>query len=326
MPPPAKHSCRCPWPSTTWIALISLIFVILIMAVAQQYGDSLPDYPAGCSPLLDLGFMVIPQIGPGGTWLTSSAFSSIADVWVIISYIVFFFYVGVFIPRPMLVTRRFFWVMFYNFFIRTLVIALTRYPRLPFKMENFETSNILWGALLVLTGVKSTSTDMMFSGHTLGWITTASFISRYTFYSSLFSVFFWVFNVLGILSLIALREHYTADIVVAIFIAKFVFWTYHLLLDSEYILFVRPGLNLVSLNPHPEPILLPAKIIDRRGKTTQIEIYPTSPDSLVISSATTVRVLDRLKKEYIRGINMWAYIRVWAKFKVYAFFKWLDNE
>ena len=49
-------------------------------------------------------------------------------------------------------------------------------------------------------------------------------------------------NILGTLSLITAREHYSADIVVAIIITRLVFVNYHLWLDSEYPRMWKPGM------------------------------------------------------------------------------------
>ena len=41
-----------------------------------------------------------------------------------------------------------------NFMLRTITVAVTRYPRLPFSNThgNYHPANILWGAILVVVG------------------------------------------------------------------------------------------------------------------------------------------------------------------------------
>lgn len=211
------------------------------MAILQLYPDSLEDYPRECAPLKDLGFQIIPYLGVN--WSSGTDFNSLADIWVIISLITFFVVMTFLLQYPQLILRRWFWIMSLIFVMRALLVVSTRYPRLPYKAIDYHPSSWWAGALLIISGVRATATDMMFSGHTANWIISASFMSRYSHYG-LFSILFWIFNILGILSLIAVREHYTADILVAVFLAKFTFWAYHLFFDSLYMRYWIDGVNL----------------------------------------------------------------------------------
>jgi len=312
------------------------------MAMVQLYGDSLPNYNAVCRPLQDLGFKIIPQLGldwGGG----DTDYSNVADIWILVAYVSFFLIVLFLIHNPLLVTRRFFWVMTGNFVLRTLVVGVTRYPRLPFALGNYHPTNFLWGAILVVAGARTTATDIMFSGHTLGFITCASFVSRYMKHS-LFSVFYWLFCAIGILSLLAVREHYTADVIVSLFIARLMFSNYHLFLDSEYIRFWKPGLELITIEA-PAKITLPATIKDGVGNTFRIEpqgwhnhllntvehvIHDDNNPTLIVPN---ILIQDALVQDAKKGTQYYVpvvqtnrYIGSGARFKIYSFFKWLDGE
>ena len=314
------------------------------MAMVQLYGDSLPNYDKVCGPLRDLGFDVIPQIG--ADWGGTTDYSNIADIWIIISYVSFFVITGFMLKRPMLITTRFFWIMSLNFMLRTITIAVTRYPRLPFSSThgNYHPANILWGAILVVSGSRTTQTDMMFSGHTLGFITIASFISRYTNYG-IFSIFYWVFNILGILSLISIREHYSADVVVACIVAKFVFWSYHLYLDSQYRRFSVPGIELVG----EAQFSLPAKLIDSTGNEFRIEpnfwhhhhhhhhtqhnykehiIHEDGRPTLTVTSSViqdAVVETSAVSQIMVPVVVTTTRCSI-ARYRVYKWLKWLDSE
>lgn len=240
----------------------------LVMGMAQQFSDSRPNYAEGCGPLNDFGFDVIPELSTL-MWDTTSDYSNIADIWIVSTYAIFLFIlVPFFLKDPMLVLIRFLWCMSYGFAFRTATIFVTRYPRLPFKTPNYVAENVFWGAILVLLGVRTTATDMMFSGHTYGWFLMASFVSRYSYYKW-WSWFFWLFSLTGVFLLIAVREHYTSDVIVAAVVAKLVFWVYHLALDDEYIRFIRPGMSLDA--PHLTELALPAVVQDSLGKRVRVE-------------------------------------------------------
>ena len=144
--------------------LAGFFTVVILQNMAQQYPDSQPEYPEECQTLSDLGFDLIPFVGV--TWLSQSGtdFNSVADVWIVTSFIstvLLFLFV---FPRAQLLFRRFLICYGTVFALRALTVMATVYPRLPFKSDNFVTSNPLWGAFLILAGARTTARDMMFSG------------------------------------------------------------------------------------------------------------------------------------------------------------------
>lgn len=250
------------------MALGTFVVVALVMTMAQQFSDALPNYAPGCGSLQDFGFDVVPELS-ALMWDTSSDYSNIADIWIVASYVLFLFVLVPFALRdPMLAATRFLWCMSYGFAFRTATVFVTRYPRLPFKGSNYHPSNVLWGAILILLGVRTTYTDMMFSAHTFGWFMTASFVSRYSYYRW-WSWLYWLFNLTGVFLLISVREHYTSDVIVGAVVSKLVFWVYHLALDDEYVRFIRPGISLDA--PHLTQLALPALLQDSLGKRVRIE-------------------------------------------------------
>jgi hypothetical protein len=212
------------------------------MSFMQIYSDSLPDYPADCTPLRDFAFRALPNLRTALSWMSSSFYASAADVWVIVS-IVLFILVSLFQKRPQLIFRRFMWIMSFIFLLRALIVPATRYPGLPEYADRYRPSNWLAGALLIIAGVHQTSTDMLFSGHTANWIITACMVARYTRYG-VGSILFWIFNVAGIFILLALQEHYLTDVLTAVVIASLTFTLYHVAFDSKYLRFWHPGLKL----------------------------------------------------------------------------------
>lgn len=207
------------------------------MAMAGIHSDTLVEYPPGCGPLQDLGFEIFPRLTTV-VWPTSSAYATIADVWLVGTYTLF---VLVLLPfctsKPWPAKIRYTLCMAFVFALRTLLLLCTRYPKVPSAYQAYsDPPNLALAAVLVVLGVRTNQTDFMFSGHTTGWIVTALFLWHYrkpgTWYT-LIAVFLWLFNLTGILLLIAVRLHYTSDVVVAVIVASLTFTCYHLALPSR---------------------------------------------------------------------------------------------
>jgi hypothetical protein len=236
------------------------------MALMQLYQDSIPDYTGNCT-IVDLGFQIVPQL--------NDKWSAAADIWVFSMIGVFLFILIPFVlETPQLALRRWLYLLGVLYIMRGLVLIDTRYPRLPFKIDKYEPSNPIVGALAILVGAKTTGRDILFSGHTVNFFLIGSFTSRYTRYSIL-SYFIWAASLLGCLALLATREHYLADIVVAAIITKLAFWVYHFFFDSLYKRFWSPGIVLEGLETRH--VTLPAVLEDSRGQMVTIDEHvPTS--------------------------------------------------
>ena len=238
----ARYRCCGSLPQT-WAALTIFALTVIFMSLMQLYADSLPNYEP--LELQDFGFKVIPYLGDTFKWMNMSFWDSLADVWVAISLFIYVVlnvlkyrkkdkngknvWIPLFYDRQ-LAFRRFLLIISLVYFCRALTIADTRYPGLVHSPDRYKPTVWIWGALLMMEGVRATGTDFMFSGHTALWIVTASMVSKYTDYKW-GAVVYWIFNGVGIVSLLALEEHYLADIVVSIIISKLVYWAYHLFFE-----------------------------------------------------------------------------------------------
>jgi len=301
-----RHKC-CPFVRQTWIALAFLLTAIFFMAILQLYPDSLHDYPAECQNLTDIGFIIIPQL--------SDSWTSIADIWVLSTIGVF---VLILIPwvleTPQLVARRWMFLLGILYLLRGITVIDTRYPRLPFKGSNFWPNNPIVGAFAIMIGAHSTATDMVFSGHTVSFILIGSFVSRYTNYGWL-SYFVWISNILGIIALLAIREHYTTDIIVAIIITKLAFWVYHLFFDSLYKRFWVSGITIEHTGKLD--LVLPAQIQDSIGQTLEL-------DKTVLSSSVVENAVLTKNGKSVQVVRFDPFNG--ARYQLYKVLKWLDFE
>jgi hypothetical protein len=282
------------------------LLAIFFMAMLQLYPDSLPDYPAACQTLDDLGFSVIPQITAG--W------SVLADVMVLVTIALFLLITPFLLETPQLVVRRWFLLLGSLYLFRGLTVILTRYPRLPYALDKYQPGNPIVGALSIMIGAKSTATDIMFSGHTVNFTLAASFVSRYTWYG-MFSFVFWVYNVLGMLALIATREHYTSDVAVAFIITKLAFWAYHLFFDSLYKRFWVPGLELRDTGD--VHLMLPAELVDAAGERVPIEKYMI-PDKQIFTGTErrSGRAVEVVRFDPADSM----------RYEIFKYIRWLDGE
>jgi len=280
---------------------------IFFMAIMQLYPDSIPDYPVVCQNLSDIGFKIIPQL--------SDDFTQVADIWILATIGVFVFILVPFVlDTPQLVLRRWMFLLGSLYLLRGLTIIDTRYPRLPFKGDKYQPNNPLEGAFMIMVGAKSSATDMMFSGHTINFILVASFVSRYTMYG-MFSYFIWIANTLGILSLIAVREHYTSDVVMAIILTKLAFWTYHLFFDSLYKRFWVSG--LVIEDTGKIDLVLPAYIKDSIGQKIEIDRHVVS--KLLFKNAKLMKNGRNVEVIPLDPFNGFRY-------QLFKVVKWFDYE
>jgi hypothetical protein len=203
------------------------------MAMVQLYSDSLQP-PYDLTPLDDLGFKLLPE-ARHLVWPTTCFYASIADVWIAATYVTFALVLVPFLTdTPWTCKTRFTWCLTAVYALRAITLLCTRYPRFPGVNAPYvlPAADFPWGAILIILGVRTTQTDYMFSGHAAGWALTAMFFWHYrrpkSTAATAVAVVFWAFNVTGMFLLIAVREHYTADVAVAVTVAALVFQVYHL--------------------------------------------------------------------------------------------------
>jgi PAP2 superfamily protein len=202
------------------VAAFYFVCCLYVMALLQIYSDyRAQDYPPN-SLVIDTGFDIIPRVDV----------NSLSDYWVIASIFLFFlrmFFTG----HIQLITRRWLLVQGTLYLFRGFTVAVTTFPVPPESGGTpplYLPSNPFLGALLILLGQEKTASDLIYSGHTTIWTTTAEFWIYYTREASgAAASVYYIFNALGILSLIATRAHQTVDVVLAFAIAKLFVFVYH---------------------------------------------------------------------------------------------------
>ncbi len=215
-----------------------LVLAMYCMSMSALRSDALPEYPPGCGPLQDLGFDVIPSLHHL-SWVTTTYWATIADVWCFSTYVLFAVAIVPFCCKtPWLTKTRFTFCLAFIFALRAITLLCTRYPRVPTSVNGlYITPNTALGAVLVILGVRTTQTDFLFSGHTTGWILMALFFWHYKKDThvgyAVLAALFWLSNITGIILLIGVRTHYTADVVVAIIITSLTFVCYHLAVEPQ---------------------------------------------------------------------------------------------
>lgn len=209
------------------------ILVIYFMFLMQQWTDSIerPNNTDGTCKINDTFFMIIPNMPVS---MNSDFMATAADVWILTQLTVFFAWIFATSPDTQLWVRRWFSMWTYGYGLRALLVGLTHYYAPEFKNhEPYAPDNPFYGALLLLIQIRSSLADLMFSGHTMTWVMSARFVSYYGV-SLLFKSLYIVGAIFGPLLLIAVREHYSADVVVALFVGYGIFEIYHLWYDRCY--------------------------------------------------------------------------------------------
>jgi len=300
-----KHKC-CPWIPQTWLALGLLLFGIFCMAILQLFPDSIPSYPPECQSLSDLGFSIVPHL--------NDYMGLLADILVLIVLVSFLVLVPFVLETPQLVIRRWFILLTTLYVLRGIAVIATRYPQLPYKSNVYQPSNPLLGALLIMTGAKTTATDIMYSGHTVNFVLAASFVSRYTRYG-VFSMFYWLIAVAGMFALIATREHYTADVFIGFIVTKLAFWCYHLFFDSLYMRFWVSGLHIRDTGG--AVIALPAELKGADGASIQVEADMVNPRQVRLGvDYDTGQLVDLVNLQPVSDM----------RYEIYRWFSWFDAE
>lgn len=209
----------------TWLTIGRFLLIVYIMMLVQQWVDSRPRTNNDQCEIGDTLFFIIPDL-PRITGDMVSA--SVADFWMVIHIVTFFLWIAVTSPNRQLWVRRWFTLWGNGYGLRALVVGLTWYYAPAFKdHEGYVSSNPFYGALVMLAQVRSSLTDLMFSGHTLTFVLSARFVYYYGV-SIMFRSFYVISAIFGPILLIAVREHYSADVGVAAIVAYLVFEVYHL--------------------------------------------------------------------------------------------------
>ncbi len=192
--------------SRTITAIVFFLVSTYFMVVLMVWQQSRP-LPTGA--LSDISFDIFPYIPVSGLSDTLAAVSTLAT----------FVYILFFMQHPQRVLQRVLWIWGTIYLMRGITVSVTRLPdpRVACAKEPL-------GAFVFIEALKffvhqtTTCSDMLFSGHTAGWITMALVWQFYNRRSWVRAIV-WTYVVVGILSLIVTRFHYLVDIVVALFVA-----------------------------------------------------------------------------------------------------------
>ena len=210
--------------------LAPVAIVLYFMAMAQLRCDAITPY----NEIYDLLHRdVLPDLRSSLTWSTTTFFASLVDIWVLCSYLSFILMCVFWLGSA--ARRRFAICLCALYIFRTLTLLATRYPQAVTTFVNppYVAPNIGLSGFLVMIGARVSQLDYMFSGHTSVWMLATLFVCYYG--SRRFAGWLYgLFNLAGVILLLCLRMHYTADVLIAVFLGTFVFYTYHLAIDYKF--------------------------------------------------------------------------------------------
>jgi len=239
------------------------------MALMQLWIESHPVETGGpgqnCT-LFDTGQFIIG--GPALQFMSQGFFSSAADIWVLVSVVGFFFWLGIDFSHPEREFGRFFLCWGAIYFQRALAIGATRYPLLA-DAEAYVPENPILGAVLITFGVMKTYSDFMFSGHTATWVVTAFFVHRYANHRFLALVYV-VFNCVGPFLLILVEEHYTADVIIGWLIGLWTVVIYHFVNDEQFLSSLRGVWSVHVEGCQQIRLVYPLVVTDAEGRHWEI--------------------------------------------------------
>ncbi|KAJ1665133.1 hypothetical protein IW140_003592 [Coemansia sp. RSA 1813] len=134
----------------------------------------------------------------------------------------------------LMMLRRMGWMVTVLYFFRSITISVTTMPPSNASCTIFQPRN-MWEILMatpqILAGTVSQCTDNVFSGHTV--LFTISFLFLRTYATHWTVVAYSAGHaVVGILSVLLARYHYTVDVVVAMLLTYLVHRTYYAALDT----------------------------------------------------------------------------------------------
>lgn len=245
------------------IGVILAIFIGIIcsMALLQLWIESHEVKGKNCE-LFDTGQFLF---GVNAVkFMSGTGFSSIADIWVLVSVAGFFFWLGLDFRYPEREFGRFFLVWGMIYLQRAITIGATRYPLLNGNVP-YVPKNPILGALLVTVGVMKTYSDFMFSGHTATWVVTAFFVCRYA-HNRFLAWLYVVFNCVGPFLLIVVKEHYLADVLVGALVGLWTVVGYHLIHDDEFLAPFRGVWNVYLRGDEAVRIVYPITMKDAEGR------------------------------------------------------------
>ncbi|KAJ1937324.1 hypothetical protein FBU59_004787 [Linderina macrospora] len=134
--------------------------------------------------------------------------------------------------------RRIAWMMATLYFLRSITISLTTLPPSLRECKPVlpkDTHELLAHIPGSMSGQISACTDKIFSGHTTILVVSFLFWTRYARHWA-FIVYSAIHTVVGMISVLAVRYHYSIDVLLAIVLTFFVHHAYYTALDRAILL------------------------------------------------------------------------------------------
>ncbi|KAK9693573.1 hypothetical protein K7432_013863 [Basidiobolus ranarum] len=196
------------------------------MLLIQQLSDQRWVASTTKEPLADLGFSTMPSLQhewiPDVFVVSLATFTLVslllsAEAWI----------------DAIVIFRRFCWLTGTLYLLRSVTIIVTTLPCPrgcePIVSQNFK--EFLWNGCLLMFGVQKTCSDNIFSGHTMILVSSMLMWQVYgkNAWLKLYSI---IHCLVGIITIVATRMHYTVDIVIAILLT-FSVYSMYLSLVSE---------------------------------------------------------------------------------------------
>lgn len=192
--------------------------------------DSLPIYAT--DPLHDRIFDLLPNLSRMRGWLPDLLLSTLIGTCILVNIL--------WVRKPILpfqslvVLRRMLWILSLLYLFRTVSFMVTTVPSpLPQCVPKYTYGGDVEGYLKMVGGMVagkvSSCTDNIYSGHTA--LATVLFFTFVTYaWHWAFKIYAFLHALGVVMGLLLTRLHYSIDIIMALFMASFIFATFHFLL------------------------------------------------------------------------------------------------
>lgn len=195
--------------------VVFYLFSLYIMSVTVVLAGM--RYPREGGELPDLGFAVLPAMH------NEQIPNHFLTLCLVISIIRFLFH-----KKGLTIIRRFMTIHAITALLRCVTLVATSYPDPSAVCRDYKPADnpTKFWKTTVVNNLSMTCGDLMPSGHTLFFIILALIWQRYCSLGQ--KCVFWVLSMLGTISLVVTRLHYTNDVLIAIYVAITAFYIYHL--------------------------------------------------------------------------------------------------
>lgn len=239
-----------------WLTALSGV-VFLIATLLMTYVNGIADYRhPGAFRLPDMGHSLVPEITSRPNLPNELLAVSVLSTGILILTH----------PKRLMVLRRLLVIYSIILVFRSIFVVSTSLPdpspkclqqqpyipySQPMPLEKSGKENSFWrGVKQTLFPFESTTCgDLIFSGHTVTFMLCSLIWDRYfTGKRSQWPVFLYhIWTILGLLSIISVRFHYTIDVIVAIFVTISVWQRYHIFVDYRQ-LYVEHDPEIIEIS------------------------------------------------------------------------------